>query len=106
MTVTKVLIGSRWVVPIDRQLGSESRKEKTMDEKMKEALKGIYENLTDEQKEKIKACKSPDEMMELAGKWGIELPDEVVEGISGGSLAEIIVKMMYTGVEMKKGLCD
>lgn len=48
---------------------------KNMDEKMKEAFKGIYDNLTDEQKEKVKACKSMDEMMALAGEWGVELPD-------------------------------
>ena len=39
-----------------------------MDEKMKEKLKGIYENLSDELKEKAKACKSMDEIMELAGQ--------------------------------------
>ena len=55
-----------------------------MDEKMKEALKGIYENLTDEQKEKAKACKTMDELVALAGEWGIELPDEVVDAVAGG----------------------
>ena len=55
-----------------------------MDEKMKEAMKDIYENLTDEQKEKAKACKNSDELMKLAGEWGIELPDEVLGAIAGG----------------------
>ena len=55
-----------------------------MDEKIKEAWNGIYENLTDEQKEKAKACKSADELMKLAGEWGIELPDELVDQIAGG----------------------
>ena len=54
-----------------------------MDEKMKEALKGIYENLTDEQKEQAKACKSADEFMKLVGEWGIELPDELTDLIAG-----------------------
>ena len=55
-----------------------------MDEKMKEALKGIYENLTEEQKEKAKACKSMDELMTLAGEWGVELPDEMLDAVGGG----------------------
>ena len=60
-----------------------------MDEKMKEKLKGIYENLTDEQKEKAKACKNKDELMKLAGEWGVELPDEVVDAVAGGIPAAI-----------------
>lgn len=55
-----------------------------MDEKTKEALKGIYDNLSDELKEKAKQCKTMDELMELAGKEGIELPDEVVDAVAGG----------------------
>ena len=55
-----------------------------MDEKMKEVMKGIYENLTDEQKEKAKQCKTTDELMTLAGEWGIELPDEALDAVSGG----------------------
>ena len=55
-----------------------------MDEKMKEVMKGIYDNLTDEQKEKAKACKTMDELMTLAGEWGIELPDEALDAVSGG----------------------
>ena len=55
-----------------------------MNEKLNEALKGIYDSLTDEQKEKAKACKSSDELMKLAGEWGIELPDEVLDAVAGG----------------------
>ena len=55
-----------------------------MDEKMQEILKGIFDNLTDEQKEKAKACKNQDELMKLAGEWGIELPDEALDAVSGG----------------------
>lgn len=51
---------------------------------MKATMKGIYDNLSDNLKEKVKACKTMEEMMELAGKEGIELPDEVVEALSGG----------------------
>lgn len=59
-----------------------------MDGKLNEVMKGIYENLTDEQKEKAKACKTMDEMMALAGEWGIELPDEVVDAVAGGRTLE------------------
>ena len=69
-------------------------KEITMDEKMKEAMKGIYEHLTDEQKEKAKACKNMDELMKLAGEWGVELPDEALDAVSGGCLEDFYCKMM------------
>ena len=55
-----------------------------MDEKMKETQKGIYDNLSDELKEKAKQCKTMDELTELAGKEEIELPDEVVDQVAGG----------------------
>ncbi len=55
-----------------------------MDEKLNAALEGIYDSLTDEQKEKAKACKTFDELTELAGREGIELPDEALDAVSGG----------------------
>lgn len=55
-----------------------------MDEKMNEVMKGIYEKLTDEQKEKAKACKTMDELTKMADEWGIELPDELVGEVVGG----------------------
>ena len=55
-----------------------------MDEKMKAAMKGIYDNLSDELKEKAKQCKTMEELTALAAKEGIELPDEVVDQIAGG----------------------
>ena len=48
------------------------------------ALKGIYDSLTDEQKEKAKACRTMDELMAFAGKEGLELPDEVLDAAAGG----------------------
>ncbi|MBE7008007.1 MAG: hypothetical protein E7422_02480 [Ruminococcaceae bacterium] len=57
---------------------------KTLDPKLAEALKGIWDSLTDEQKEKAKACKSMDELTALAGKEGVELPDEALDMVSGG----------------------
>ena len=53
-------------------------------EKTVELLKGIWENLTDEQKEKVKACRSMDELTALAGEERIELPDELLNASAGG----------------------
>ena len=55
-----------------------------MDDKLNKALKGIYDSLTDEQKAKAKQCKSMEELTALAGKEGIELPDEVLDAVAGG----------------------
>ena len=44
-----------------------------------------YEDLTDEQKSKIAAAKSPDEILEMAKAEGYELTHEELEDISGGS---------------------
>ena len=55
-----------------------------MDKKTKGIIDGIYETLTDEQKEKAKQCKTMDELMAFAGKEGLELPDEALEHVSGG----------------------
>ena len=59
---------------------------------MQEALKGIYDNLSDELKEKAKQCKTMDELMELAEKEGIELPDDVLDAVAGG----FCVRLNYT----------
>lgn len=55
-----------------------------VDSKCTEALRGVWDALTDEQKERAKACKTTDELMTLAGREGIELPDEVLDRIAGG----------------------
>ncbi len=55
-----------------------------MDDKLNAALKGIWDSLTDEQKEQAKGCKTLDELAALAGKEGIELPDEVLDQVGGG----------------------
>ena len=47
--------------------------------------KSIFDNLTDEQKEKAKACKTADEFKEFAEKEGIELTDEMLDAVAGGS---------------------
>lgn len=46
-----------------------------------ELLKG----LTEEQIQKLKACKSSEEILKAAKEEGIELSDEQLEAVSGGS---------------------
>ena len=45
-----------------------------------ELLKG----LTEEQIKKVEACKSPEEILELAKSEGVALTDEQLEAVSGG----------------------
>lgn len=52
--------------------------------KLDEALKGIWDSLSEEQKAKAKACENLEELKKLAGKEGIELPDELLEAVAGG----------------------
>lgn len=52
---------------------------------LNEALKGMWDSLTDEQREKAKACKTMDELTLLAGGMGVELPDELLDAVAGGS---------------------
>ncbi len=59
----------------------------TTDE-LNEALKGLWGSLTDEQKEKAKECKNMDELAALAGKLGVELPDELLNSVAGGVVVE------------------
>ena len=42
------------------------------------------EELTAEQKEKLKSCKSTDELMSELGTMGIELTDEQLDAVAGG----------------------
>ncbi len=58
---------------------------KTINPELNEAIKGLWDSLTDEQKEKAKACKSMEELAALAGKIGIELPDEMLDAVAGGA---------------------
>ena len=45
----------------------------------------LLEGLTEEQIEKIKNCKSRDEILELAKNEGIQLNDEQLEAVTGGA---------------------
>ena len=44
-----------------------------------------FENLSSEQMEKVKACKTAEELEKLAEEEGFELSDEMLEPISGGA---------------------
>ena len=46
----------------------------------------ILSKLTDEQKKKIEAAKSPEELSALAKNLGTELSLDQLEGISGGGI--------------------
>lgn len=54
------------------------------DNKLNEILEGVIASLTEEQKEQAKACKDVDELIALLGKLGVELPDELLDGVGGG----------------------
>ena len=43
-----------------------------------------FEDLTDEQKAKAKACNTPEELLALAKEEGYELGDEELDSVSGG----------------------
>ena len=45
-----------------------------------------FKDISPELLEKMKACTSPEEFMQLAGEEGIELTTEMLEGISGGGV--------------------
>ena len=44
-----------------------------------------FENLSEELKEKARACTSAEELMALAQQEGIELSDQELESVSGGA---------------------
>ena len=46
--------------------------------------KSILNKLTDEQKKKVEAAQTPEELLTIAKEVGYELPQEQMEAISGG----------------------
>ena len=48
-----------------------------------------FQDLTPEQIEKAKACKSPEELLALAQSEGYELSDEELQSVSGGEWCSI-----------------
>jgi len=53
---------------------------KNLSEQMAEILSG----LTDEQKEKVKACVGLDEITACLSEMGLALPDELLDAVAGG----------------------
>ena len=47
-----------------------------------------FEDLTPEQQERAKACKTPEEILALAKEVGYELSEEEIDTISGGGDGE------------------
>ena len=77
-----------------------------MEEKrIAESLNGIWDSLTDEQKEKAKACKTMDELIKLAGEEGIELPDEMLDSVSGGKIIPVVANNPLPGLSKLPKLC-
>ncbi len=54
------------------------------DNKRNESLERVIASLTEEQQEKVKACKDMDELTALLGELGVELPDELLDDVGGG----------------------
>ena len=44
-----------------------------------------FEDLSAQQKEKAKACKTPEDILALSREEGYELSDEQLESVSGGA---------------------
>ncbi len=45
-----------------------------------------FKDLTPEQQAKAKACKTPEDILELAKSEGYELADEELDAVSGGGM--------------------
>ena len=56
-------------------------------------FKGI--DISPELREKAKACKTPEEVLELAKKEGYKLSDAEMEAISGGEWARCTTDVWY-----------
>ena len=74
-----------------------------MDEKLKKELLEIYDSLSDEQKEKVKECKTMEEVSAFAAKEGIELPDEMLDEIAGGYVFYDVYTYKYRIINDKTG---
>lgn len=57
-----------------------------MDEKMLATLDTIYDSLTEEQRERVTACKTLGELSAFLSDEVVQLSDEAIEGIAGGYL--------------------
>lgn len=55
---------------------------------LEQTLIEIYDSLTDNQKARVKECKTSEELLAFAAQESIELPDKVLEAVAGGLLFE------------------
>ena len=55
------------------------------DKKLNEMLEKICASLTDEQNEKIKDCDNVQELCDALSKMDVDLPDELLNFVSGGA---------------------
>ena len=55
---------------------------KNLNEQMAEIMK----DLTEEQRERVNACKTPEELIALLDELGAALPDEAMDAVAGGQL--------------------
>ena len=53
-------------------------------QKQKEETNMQFDDLTDEQKARVRACKTAEELVALAEAEGVELSDEQLQSIAGG----------------------
>ena len=65
-------------------------------------LNNFFDNLTDEQKEKAKACKTADEFTAFAEKEGIELTDEMLDEVAGGRYSAHNIPKIDTHGKIKR----
>ena len=58
---------------------------KELDQKTLDAVKDIWNSLSDEQKEKAKACKDEKELFAVLKENSAALPDEALDNVAGGA---------------------
>lgn len=51
---------------------------------LNETLEGMWDALSDEQKERARACTTMEELLAFAGEEKIELPDDLMDEVAGG----------------------
>ncbi len=71
-----------------------------------ETLKKIWDGLTDDQRARAKECKNMDELTELAAKFGVELPDEMLETVAGGRPKREYYSAWDKDPSLSKGIRD
>ena len=67
-------------------------------QKPNELLKGIFDSLTDEQKEKETTCKNSDELNTCLGELGVALPDELLDTVAGGTEDSLFERLLASAL--------